>query len=278
MFAIKTRLAVIASVYVCYLLVSPYDTSSQLLNINQWFQPWIRWDAVYMADIAFYGYRFEQQFAFMPGYPFLMHYAGKVMQLFGLDTETGILLSGLLISNWSVVLSLEMGLDEDHSKMASVLFCLSPYAESLFALLTFYGMLLYLRRQYLLSSLVFGVSGLVRANGILYSGFFVWNILHLQWKTKFKSILCFFVSLSGFLGVQYYAHTLMNNGLLKYWTVQQLPNFVLFLPVGYTTFCAIVDYYRSDPMKFLSLGFKRRQKTGYYGFKMLPFVRERDSI
>lgn len=60
--------------------------------------PFIRWDAIYFVEIAKHGYTLEQQFAFLPGLPFLMNLL-SIMS--GLSVEW----SGILISNLSNFMS-----------------------------------------------------------------------------------------------------------------------------------------------------------------------------
>lgn len=57
------------------------------------------------------------------------------------------------------------------------MFMSSIYTESLFAALSFYGMLWFVRGHYLPASLIWGIASAVRSNAIVYAGFFIYNIL-----------------------------------------------------------------------------------------------------
>lgn len=57
------------------------------------------------------------------------------------------------------------------------MFMSSLYTESPFALLTFWGMLQYVRKRYWLAALLWGLASLMRSNAIIYAGFFVFDAL-----------------------------------------------------------------------------------------------------
>lgn len=65
----------------------PFDTSasillekSAILAPNALLQNFLRWDALYYVDIAMAGYRYEQELAFLPGWPLCMRLAGRGIQ------------------------------------------------------------------------------------------------------------------------------------------------------------------------------------------------------
>lgn len=64
--------------YVIHHIIEDYDTSSGLLTstpqsaIFNIFGQFIKWDAIYFIGIAENGYKCEQFFAFMPGFPSLI--------------------------------------------------------------------------------------------------------------------------------------------------------------------------------------------------------------
>ena len=63
-------------------LVSPslaFDTSHLILSPE--YNSGLRWDAIHFVSIGKNGYEFEQQLAFMPGWPFLMRFAAEVLAL-----------------------------------------------------------------------------------------------------------------------------------------------------------------------------------------------------
>ena len=51
------------------------------------------------------------------------------------------------------------------------------YTESLYALVSFAGMYYLQKKNFLLSSLIFGLASATRGNGILYCGFFIFSAL-----------------------------------------------------------------------------------------------------
>ena len=69
--------------------------------------------------------------------------------------------------------------------LSSVAFCLSPpsmfmsalYTESPFALLSFTGMLWYSQEHYLGASILWGLASSIRSNAIIYSGFFIYDLI-----------------------------------------------------------------------------------------------------
>ena len=312
-----------------------YDSSSKALfefhNKNSTIlESFIRWDSVYFLSIAQRGYAYEQEFAFFPGYPILMrivmsclHVLSKKLVLILISyvewtnlTDLHIsILSGLLVSNISFVLSAivlyKLGLivlkDEKSAFISTLFWILNPsgvflsslYSESLFAFLSFFGMLLYLKDKPLLASIAWGASSFVRGNGILYSGFFVWSIL----KSKlsiWKGMIGFFNIWIPFLGFQWYGYHSVchlqrpfcykfpyfiysfvqkeywNNGFLNYYELKQLPNFLLASPFLCLSLYGIGSYYSKDPIRFLSLGFAKQRKNvkikGFYSDSLLPFV------
>ena len=66
-----------------------------------------------------------------------------------------------------------------------------------------------------------------------------------------------------------------NNGFLKYYTIGQLPNFLLAFPVWTISASAIFDYARADLKLFFTLGFRaqvvKTQHT-FFNARLLPFV------
>jgi phosphatidylinositol glycan class V len=65
-----------------------------------------------------------------------------------------------------------------------------------------------------------------------------------------------------------------NNGFLKYYTINQIPNFFLALPTFSIISFAIYDYFKYDKIRFLTLGFKKGVNVtkGYFSHKILPFI------
>ncbi|BBN03197.1 GPI mannosyltransferase 2 [Marchantia polymorpha subsp. ruderalis] len=155
------------------------------------------WDGVYYVKIAECGYEYEQVHAFLPLLPLLMRFVArtflpKLIPLLGLRATLA--LAGYLINNVSFVLAayflyrLTRALLEDEklALTAAALFCFNPasafysavYSESLFALLSFTGLVCFVSGAKWPSIVFFGLSSGVRSNGILHAGFFLFQAMH----------------------------------------------------------------------------------------------------
>ncbi|KND00381.1 GPI-anchor transamidase GPI18 [Spizellomyces punctatus DAOM BR117] len=119
-------------------------------------------------------------------------------------------------------------------------------------------------------------------------------------------ILCTVVA-APFLGFQYYAYHLFcgghpqqelrpwcmnavpslynfvqkeywNNGFLRYYRPQQIPNFVLAAPIFTISVAGIREYVKHDPLRFVSIGFRRSTRNGngtnwvIFSSHLLPYV------
>ena len=213
----------------CIVLLSPgagYDTSTSLLLSStsiaaseplSWptrlakrlVSKLVRWDSIYMTQIAARGYRYEQEWAFGYGYTRVLGYIyrslGRVPFVTGLSETEGIAMVGICLSHvthwWSVLLCYDVsklvfapaGARESDTEGFAILsavfhilspagvFLSAPYAESLFAMLTFGGAFWYARARMCFArgeelmgaiwifgcGLVFGLSTLMRGNGLL---------------------------------------------------------------------------------------------------------------
>lgn len=162
-----------------------------------------------MTQIAARGYTYEQEWAFGYGYTSLLGYLyrslGEVPFVTGLSETEGIAMVGIVLSHathwWSVLLCYDVsklvfspaGARQSETEGSAVLsavfhilspagvFLSAPYAESLFAMLTFGGAFWYSRARIRFArgeefmgaiwifgcGLVFGLSTLIRGNGLL---------------------------------------------------------------------------------------------------------------
>ncbi|KAF2749548.1 glycosyltransferase family 76 protein [Sporormia fimetaria CBS 119925] len=162
----------------------------------------LRWDAFYFVSAAKRGYVYEQEWAFSRSYSALLAVAGH--NLLGYDGQslTPFVWAGILISNACHLLSvfvlfrlarevMDTAGNINTAFAASVLHIISPagvflsapYAESLFSLLNFTGILLYVRAKHhetggtssnlyrdanmLGAGFLFGCATLIRSNGLL---------------------------------------------------------------------------------------------------------------
>ncbi|TPX55947.1 hypothetical protein PhCBS80983_g04916 [Powellomyces hirtus] len=280
--------------------------------------PFVRWDAVYFLSIAQRGYIYEQEFAFFPGLPTLMRAVAACIQFHAsLGEQPALILAGLIISNASFVgaavvlyrLGCRILRDERLAFRAAILFTITPaglfmssiYTESLFALLSFSGMLYFTKSRYLPAALLWAAATSVRANGMLHAGFFVWEFIVLpissQKKVDIRALILGTVRAAGygaiaiapFVAFQMYAYNLFcqrsgvaqrswcgrqlpliysfvqkeywNNGFLSYYEVKQIPNFILAAPVFAISITGVIDFMSQNPTSFFSLGILSKQRT-----------------
>ncbi|KAI7849426.1 GPI mannosyltransferase 2 [Circinella umbellata] len=329
-FAIASRLTTITIAILSYLTTGTYDSSAdiQLASsslIQRCLSVFLRWDALYFVHIARQGYIYEQEHAFFPGLPLVSRYLAQTVfspiQTY-LGEQHTIILAGALVTNISFILAagslfkLTRSIFPGYPQLAiisSIAFCLSPpsmfmsalYTESPFAFLSFTGMLWYSQKHYLGASILWGIASSFRSNAIVYSGFFMYDlILRRIGKCTMitgliRSILYTAITLSGYTAVQYYGYLeycperpwctqtipmiytfvqkeYWNNGFLAYYEVKQIPNFLLALPIISLTVVGIWKYAQYDWLWFCSLGFlssKVKEPTmSYSSRRAAPFM------
>ena len=154
------------------------------------FEGFRRWDGVYFIHIAEHGYTYENTLAFFPLYSMLTHILANTL-LFPLQYIMNyfsvLLISGYVINLWCFIaaakalyqLSEKVLKDEALAYKSVQLFCINPasiffsayYSEAMFAYLVFKGMLQFERMNVVKASVVFGLSGLCRSNGLVNLGF-----------------------------------------------------------------------------------------------------------
>ncbi|ORX89815.1 mannosyltransferase [Basidiobolus meristosporus CBS 931.73] len=273
----------------------------------------VRWDAFYFVHIAEEGYIYEQEYAFFPMLPFLMKGISAT------DHKSILVLSGIIISNVSFALatatlyhlSYSIFKKERFALISALCFCFTPscmfmssmYTESLFALLTFVGMDLYIHRWFWSAAIVWSFSTLTRSNGVVYVGFFIFDLCI---KNRSSSAVVYMtqvlkamaLSLVTFLGMasfqmygylNYCANTSQprpwcqaripllysfvqeeywNCGLFRYYEWKQLPNFLLAAPMVLLSFCGIWSYAAHDLLRFFSVGILKATREE----ALLPFI------
>ncbi|KAF9977895.1 hypothetical protein BGZ73_004491 [Actinomortierella ambigua] len=273
-------------------LILPIDTPSQRL-FKGVFGVFLRWDAFYFTHIAEKGYVFEQEHAFFPLVPALMRgMATAAVQLYRLSRQ--------------------LFKDEPFAFLSGVMYVLTPsgifssaiYTESTFALLTFTGMIFAAKKQYLLyllAALIWSVSSTARSNGILYAGFFFYDLVvrmdfhrSIFYMTRqiIMAIVLSIISWTGFAAVQAYGFSLYcfndtsvvdtrpwcakmppliytfvqshywNVGFLRYYEVKQIPNFLMAAPMIFLSTMGIVRYAQYDWDRVWTLGRSSRSLLG----------------
>ena len=263
---ITFRLAIIGLAVLSAQFFGPYDSSGGLdwptQQSSSWADRLVRsiclplanWDGVYMLRIADVGYTHEHFYAFFPGYPLLIRALGSAMEHIGLlSRQSAFLLAAVVISNVSYVMAglILLKLSPTGSR-AVWLFMLTPanifmsaaYTESVFALFVFAGVYFLMRNRLWTAAASFFVATWIRSNGALLAVLFV-----LRWKPVHAIIVglpllmhnasCFvsFCPGSPFcsdLVPNCYAYIqthYWHNGLFAYWTPNNIPNFLLAIPM-----------------------------------------------
>lgn len=129
-----------------------FDSSPRvLIPESTWASSFLRWDAFFFAGIAKNGYVYEHEWAFFPGTPLIMRYAGK---LFSANPWTAALQGGAAVALFCDTTSVlyDLSLHHLHSeKLAFVATLLSllpsspatlrfaPYTEPFFTYLSYRG-------------------------------------------------------------------------------------------------------------------------------------------
>ncbi|XP_038053278.1 GPI mannosyltransferase 2-like [Patiria miniata] len=156
-----------------------------------------KWDASYFLHIAQHGYTKPQMFAFFPLYPSLVRvltdfFVMPVQNLFSLHMSlySCVVLSAVTLNICffcsAAILLYYLGVrvlsSQKLAYKAALLFCINPasvfmtaaYTESLFASLSFAGMLALECDRFLGSAILFALSGAARSNGFISIGFLVY--------------------------------------------------------------------------------------------------------
>ena len=247
--AIIIRLFYLALGFFIHHAVQDYDLSSS----NSAF---VKWDSVYFMDIAKNGYRFEHELAFYPGLPVLIRALGLVPYAELVIPTLFYVLNTIVL----YYLTLSVGYDKSFARRAVNVFIMSPatvfftapYTESPFCFFSFLGMLLWQKEMYLASSLSFFLASFFRSNGIVNAGFFLYNMIRLNYRAKRKaSVLLFVVPIIPSVLFAVYANKRFCPGLewcgsspyayvqKRYWNVgfmnsfraENIPNILLALPI-----------------------------------------------
>uniref|UniRef100_A0A8C4Q0L6 GPI mannosyltransferase 2 n=1 Tax=Eptatretus burgeri TaxID=7764 RepID=A0A8C4Q0L6_EPTBU len=153
-----------------------------------------RWDGAYFISIAEYGYVFEQMFAFFPLLPFFLNAISMPLRAcLGLSAYSALLVSTAILNTLLSLLA-ALGLYrlgrhvlecEVLARHAALLFAINPatvftiaaYSESLFASLTFWGLLSLERASTIPAAILLGLASAARSNGIANAGFAAYSVL-----------------------------------------------------------------------------------------------------
>ncbi|CAO3662886.1 unnamed protein product [Umbelopsis ramanniana] len=321
--AASTRILTIILAVISKAFVDDYDSSAETILLGsstalipnnllyQFFSVFVRWDAFYFLHIAENGYVYEQEHAFFPLLPMLSRLVSEtVLSPFKylIGDQYTLVLSGVLISNISFVLaagvlyklstSVYHG-NETLAYLSALAFALSPasmfissfYSESLFALLTFTGMLCASRQQYIRAAVVWGLASATRSNAVLYSGYIIYDLVvrnFIREKSIKNAIAgltlalgCTMLVCLGFIAFQVYGYHqycildhrpwcqqsipllyqfvqkfYWGHGFLAYYELKQIPNFLLASPIIMISCYGIWSYFSFDKSRFLTVGMK----------------------
>ncbi|KAJ7782962.1 glycosyltransferase family 76 protein [Mycena metata] len=242
-------------------LFSPFDAASGHLLL--------RWDAIHFVHIARSGYVYEHEWAWLPGPPFLLSLlptsvlAPTVLSL-ALAFDASLTMYALslhhlrspALANLATILSL--------LPSSPVTLFLAPSAEPFFTYLSYKGMLCCARSRYFAAAVAFTLAAVLRPNGFLLSGFIIWGLLvrpvldrePLPLRSVLNCVVLSALPFAPFVAHNYaaylafctadapaawcarrvplvYSHVqehYWNSGFLRYWTLQQLPNFLIAAP------------------------------------------------
>lgn len=284
--ALLSRVAVVLWAALFAALFAPYDASRALDEptcavsggvdraLRVVLEPLASWDALHYLRVARVGYAVEKSLAFLPGLPLALVLGDGALSPFmsmvvSLCPRTRMLLVGVLLSNACFVgavlalhaLTLRVWRDEERARWAALLLCISPasvffsslYTESLFALLSFGGLMYLARDQvptlWLLSlswltfspplehwraTWVFMAASLVRANGVLLM---LPLLAHQVQRYRFlsaliQSLLVTF-PVACYLFVAHVKFCLASHDARSTWCLDALPNAYAYVQAHY---------------------------------------------
>ncbi|ORY24705.1 GPI mannosyltransferase 2 [Naematelia encephala] len=273
-----------------------FDTSHRFLSSAKP-SATLRWDAIHFASTAVDGYQYEQQLVWQPGWIAAIRAAGEIVRFVrgGNQLEVDdVVLGGEIIANAAFVgatvalykLSNQL-FNPTFARTTALLYILQPsqsvmssvYTEPLYALFSFVGFDLALRRKWIRASLCLACATSLRATGIFSAGLTGWMILFERKHSSFAGILRKFVlagmttslivlPFSLFQAYAYHSFCLSpvtdrpwctshlpmaysfvqaeywNVGLFKYWISAQIPNLLVAAPVLLISLMATYTYMR----------------------------------
>ena len=104
--AVSARLLTVSSLLLLPQFTPAWDdAASAVLDPEYlWLQGFLRWDTLYFEKIARNGYQLENEFAFMPGLPWLMSHFRSFSMHSGMQT-VWMLVGGVVFANVAAVLA-----------------------------------------------------------------------------------------------------------------------------------------------------------------------------
>ncbi|KAJ7727668.1 glycosyltransferase family 76 protein [Mycena maculata] len=243
-------------------LSPPFDAATSHLLL--------RWDALHFIHIARNGYVFEHEWAWFPALPFLLSLfpdsllSPTVLSL-AIAYDTTLTMYHLSLHHLGSPALAKLAAILSLLPSSPVTLFLAPYNEPFFTYLSYKGMLYCAKSSYFTASIAFTLAAAFRSNGFLLSGFIIWGLLiqpFLQHRPIYLSTMITCVAFSALPLTPFIAHNYAaylafctradpspewcsgalpliyfhvqdrywNVGFLRYWTPQQLPNFLLAAP------------------------------------------------
>lgn len=230
----------------------------------------VRWDGQYFIHIALYGYTYENCLAFFPLYPMCIRVLAGCLHypLEGFISHYSVFVLSSVIVNFIIFilsasvlhrLSLQVLRNEQLAYKAAILYCVNPasiffvapYSETLFACLTFYGMLKCgsgsTKTLSMGCGLPFGLAAVQRSNGILNLGFIFHEKLKLFFKfvmpdtmAKARCVDSFLLTPLLLIEPFIYLISIIGEILLS------VTPFVMFQGYGYYKFCIVSNHNLPD--------------------------------
>ena len=217
---------------------------------------------MYFIHIAEHGYTYENNIAFLPLFPLVVRVAANTAFLplqNVLAYRNTLLVSAVAVNICCFMasirilyrLSIAVLGDDTAAYRVTQLYCINPasvffmapYSESLFALLTFSGMLMCERRCFVRASACFGLSALCRSNGVVNCGFILYLTVHncvtaamkncrqdgssrdtiqtfrvtvsMITSSAYRTFLCTVICVAPFFVYQFYIYTVFCNPIAR---------------------------------------------------------------
>ncbi|KAG6333853.1 hypothetical protein ID866_5241, partial [Astraeus odoratus] len=251
-------------------------------TFSAWTTSLLRWDAFHFAHVADEGRMYEYEWAFFPGVPLIMRWSGSALSILGLSAPgwPALLRGGALAAVFFDSTCILYQLSLHHLRSPSAAFLAAALSLLSSSAATLRGMLACVRAQWLLASLCFAAASTFRSNGILLCGFIVWGMLVVPFLSARKDLLSvkrlsccvalvalplipfvfhnfqaylLFCSAGGArpewcenrMGPSIYSYVQLkywNVGFLRYWTIPNIPHFLLALPVFLNVYIFCVFY------------------------------------
>ena len=242
-----------------------------------------RWDAVYFLHIAEHGYTYENSLAFFPLFPMVVRFLAKTLfspLLFIMNYQSVLLITAVAVNLICFIQSAKMlyalGVkvlgDDMLSYKAAQLYCINPasiffsaaYSESMFALMSFWGMFYVEDGSLLKAALFFSLSAGTRANGIVNAGY----ILH----KKFIELCQKMSSLqkSQFNNTFTMVMAVMSTLWFSAWSAIFLltvcmASFIFFQFYAYEMYCSVPASKEDMPSHILNYGNENHYKMPHTG-------------